>query len=183
MWAKVDDRFYDHPKTVALLDTPAALGLWVLALSWVGRHLTDGWVPRAQVHRLLGVNPAEADRLAARLVEAQLWDAREDGFVIHNYLEFNPSRAQVERQRAMTRQRQARFTERRWPAPDAVTNAVSDAVTNAVPNDAPDPTRITPLTPLRQERRQERREPDEAAWQRELEQHDRRYPDIAIPRD
>ncbi|MGD0121687.1 MAG: hypothetical protein ABSC46_03895 [Candidatus Limnocylindrales bacterium] len=95
-WLKVDDRFYAHPK-LAMIPEPVlpAIGLWTLGLSWSGCYLTDGFVPAGQVVRLGGTL-----ELAAALVEAGLWDRVEGGYRIHDFLDYNPSRAGVEELRA-----------------------------------------------------------------------------------
>jgi hypothetical protein len=94
-WVKLDDHFDDHPKVISA--GPLAMALHVAALCWCNRNLTDGFIPRGQVSRLIdttefGVNPHD---LAKKLVVAVLWDEDPEGFRIHDYLEFQPSREQV----------------------------------------------------------------------------------------
>lgn len=94
-WVKLDDHFDDHPKVISA--GPLAMALHVAALCWCNRNLTDGLIPRGQVSRLIdtsefGINPHD---LAKKLVVAVLWDEDPDGFRIHDYLEFQPSREQV----------------------------------------------------------------------------------------
>ena len=100
-WTKIDDTFWRHAKVAALLDRPGgrdAVCLWALALSWVGSELTDGMVPKRQPWRLLGDDPTAA---VAALVDVGLWERVPDGWRLHDYLVYNPSRAKVlaERQR------------------------------------------------------------------------------------
>lgn len=96
MWVKIDDGFYDHPKVVAAGGLGTAL--FVCALSYSARHLTDGFIPAAQVRRLVDVeDPGE---VAARLVEVGLWEEGEGGYWIHDYLDYNPSAAEVGERRA-----------------------------------------------------------------------------------
>lgn len=95
-WVKIDDGFYDHPKVMALLENEntlgyAALGLFTLGLSYCGRHLTDGFVPAKIVK---GVR-----RLADLLVRYGFWVIADGGYGVHDYLQRNPSRAQVEADR------------------------------------------------------------------------------------
>lgn len=107
MWFKVDDKLHDHYK--ANRAGKAAMGVWVLAGSWAGDNLTDGFVPA----RVLGRWGTVAD--AKRLVEAGLWEPcqrdGEDGWMFHEFLDRNPSRAQVEAERAAAAERQKRARE------------------------------------------------------------------------
>lgn len=77
VWFKVDDSFHSHPKVMAT-DT-AALGLWVVAGSWCGANLTDGFVPDHVLPRLL----PGAVKLASKLVAAGLWSRAEGGYQFH----------------------------------------------------------------------------------------------------
>jgi hypothetical protein len=87
-WAKLDDRFPEHPKVASLTD--GAFRLHVTALCYVARNLTDGEISPA-VLRLLRGSP----RRAAELVAAGVWDATESAWAIHDYLDYNPSREEV----------------------------------------------------------------------------------------
>jgi hypothetical protein len=84
-WVKLDDQWYDHPK---LLDLPLeAVGLWVIGLTYSNRYLTDGYVPKAGVSRVV----AKPERQARHLVERGLWHPVEGGWQIHDYLDYQPS--------------------------------------------------------------------------------------------
>jgi hypothetical protein len=97
-WIKVDDHFADHPKVMALgPDRLPGLGLWQVAASYCARYLTDGFVPAAHVK-------AHAPRkLVNRLVAVGLFDVVEGGYVLHDWLRYNPSRQQVEEAQAKKR--------------------------------------------------------------------------------
>lgn len=88
-WAKVDDKLHAHPKAAkAGLE---ALGLHLLAMSWVAGYQTDGFVPWDFVLQ-------KADEaLVERLVNAGMWEPVDDGFRIHDWLDYNPSKAQAKR--------------------------------------------------------------------------------------
>jgi hypothetical protein len=90
-WAKLDDQFPDHPKIEAA--GPAAAWLFVASICYSGRYLTDGFIPAGRVARLTALPNPEA--CAARLVEAGLWEPVENGYYIHDFLEYNPSREMV----------------------------------------------------------------------------------------
>lgn len=91
-WTKIDDQFYDHPKVVAA--GPLGVALFVCGLSYCSRHLTDGFISTTQVRRLIDIdNPRD---VAEKLVAVGLWERRDGGYQVHDYLEYNPSRAKVE---------------------------------------------------------------------------------------
>lgn len=102
-WAKVDDRLHSHIK--AARAGADAMGLWVLALSWCAAYMTDGEVPAEQPCRLVG---RRGDALAAKLVEAKLWDKSEFGYRFHGWDEYQPTRADIEAQRAEAKARMQR---------------------------------------------------------------------------
>jgi hypothetical protein len=96
-WVKLDDGFPGHPKVDALLqdserDGLAAIGLFALALCRAGHQLTDGDLTERAVRTIA---PETADELAAQLVEVGLLEVRENGWYIHDYLDWNPSRETV----------------------------------------------------------------------------------------
>lgn len=141
-WAKVDDSFYDHPK---VLDVDlAALGLWVKALSYCGRHLTDGRVSRGAVIALAGERGTE---LAKMLIVAGLWEAAKGGYEIHDYLAHNPSKAEVMARRADDRERQRLSRQRSGRDDTGRFSPLSQRDTDrshSVGHTVPDPTRPVP---------------------------------------
>lgn len=98
-WFRVDDGFAFHPKAIA--SGNAAVGLWVRAGSWSSQQLTDGHVP-TEIARTLG-RPAEIQRL----VTSGLWMKTGDGWDFHEWPLHNPTRAEVQANRASDTRRQA----------------------------------------------------------------------------
>lgn len=102
MWVKLDDGFADHPKVRAMSDK--ALRAHVNALCYAARFLTDGHVPRETLRVI------SSPRVTAELVDLGAWDRNGDGgIVIHDYLDHQPSRADVEREREAARARMRRL--------------------------------------------------------------------------
>jgi hypothetical protein len=97
-WIRVDDHFADHPKVMALgSDRLAGLGLWHVAASYSARYLTDGYVPSTHVR-------AHApQRLVSRMVTVGLFDPVDGGYMLHDWLNYNPSRKAVEEAQAKKR--------------------------------------------------------------------------------
>lgn len=96
-WFRVDDKLHDHRK--ARRAGIEAMGLWVLAGSWCGDNLTDGFIPAAILTRW---TPG-AVKLAKKLVAAELWTEAEregeTGYVFHEWERHQPTRAEVEDRR------------------------------------------------------------------------------------
>jgi hypothetical protein len=107
-WAKLDDGFVDNPKVEPV--SWAARGVWVTALSWCARKLTDGRVTRKAASIL-----EFPDEAVAELVAAGLWDELEDGggWVVHDYLVYNPSKDEVVVERNFAKQRRVKARDRR----------------------------------------------------------------------
>lgn len=101
-WLKIDDNLPTHPK-IAQVGAEAAW-LWICGLCYSRRHLTDGRITHAV---LPGLSPSlkHVGKLATKLVLAGLWEATDDGYQIHDFLEWNPSRIQVESYRKADRER------------------------------------------------------------------------------
>jgi hypothetical protein len=150
-WVRVEDDFPDHPKVVAV--GPLAAWLFVTALCYCNRLLTDGFIPTEQVARLVSrtetsdIAQQNSRLLAEKLCAANLWAPADrkgiPGFQIHDYKRYQFSRRQIlkERARSATRQQQFRHAKRNATR-NAVTMGVSHAVTNGPVTLAPTPTPI-----------------------------------------
>lgn len=94
-WARLDDRFPQHPKVIGLTDR--AFRAHVEAICYGCAHLTDGFVPESVFRR--------RSKAVAELVAARLWDEADGGWLIHDFLVYNPTRADVEGDRESSRER------------------------------------------------------------------------------
>lgn len=101
MWAKLDDRFPGHPKVRKA--GPEAAWLYVCGLCYCSSYLTDGEIPKDQVPLLTALS--EPMKLAEKLVQVRLWEKRDESFWVHDYLVYNPSKAQEDKRRAKDRDR------------------------------------------------------------------------------
>jgi hypothetical protein len=82
-WTKLDDAFWSHPKVIAAGNEAA--GAYVRMLSYCGKHLTDGHIPE-DIAKFIA-KPSALQRLA----EHEFIQRNGSGWVIPDYLEFNPS--------------------------------------------------------------------------------------------
>lgn len=99
-WIRFEDNFPEHPKVLAISDK--AFRLHVRAIGYCSRHLTDGAVSIAAVRSLVG---GLALRLSGELVQARMWTVTDDGFLIHDYLDYQPSREDTNTRRKADRER------------------------------------------------------------------------------
>jgi hypothetical protein len=90
-WAKLDDGFWSDPDVIAVGNECA--GVFARMLSYCGAHLTNGFVPEATA-KFISRRPA-LNKLAAHGFIEQI----EDGWLIPKFLDFNPSRQEVEEKR------------------------------------------------------------------------------------
>lgn len=79
-WARVDDGWWSHPKTIGL--TLAARGLWITALSW-SCHQRRDVVPAAFL-TIAGAKQTEAEELVA----AGFWVTVDGGWRIHDWRDY-----------------------------------------------------------------------------------------------
>lgn len=92
-WARLDDKIHSHAKTFAAGN--AAFGLFCRLLAWCCDHLTDGHIPRC----VCAAYDDDDGKQIERLIDVGWLVETEDGFEIHDYLEHNPSAAEVAKSR------------------------------------------------------------------------------------
>jgi hypothetical protein len=149
-WVKIDDQMPDHPKIRGLGKlAPLASTLQFRALCYASRYLTDGRIPGGAVAGLLdgfdawGIETGGIPGLMAIgmdgdeidwpgiMVDAGLWERTRSGdYLIHDYLDYNPTRESVLRDREVNKRRQKKFRDR---------NVDRNAVTNGPVTGAPSP--------------------------------------------
>jgi len=116
-WVRIDDSFAQHPKVAGA--GPLAMALQIAGICYCNQNLTDGFIPWAVAHRLLSwefLGPQEekgrkrfqiavtsgmcgddvtSEFVIRLLLEAGMWHEVDGGYVIHDYLDYQPSREQV----------------------------------------------------------------------------------------
>lgn len=111
-WVRLEQDCCDHPKVDGISN--GAFRLWISAKCWANRFWTDGFIDRDKLAR---ISPRTRRHLAAaaELVRARLWHSHDDltcdspscpvnlgvaardGFLIHDFLEYQPSSAKLKR--------------------------------------------------------------------------------------
>ena len=101
-WAKLDDQFVEHPRIVGLGDR--AFRLQVAAICLANRKLTDGHI---SVHdgRILMATVKANKRHVDELLEHGVWEENGDGWVIRDYLQWNPTAESVKERRRKDQER------------------------------------------------------------------------------
>lgn len=136
-WVRLDDGYPEHPK----VDRVGPLAAWLNVCAWAycARNLTDGFVPEGRVDRLAKVTNAK--KLAASLVDAKLWERVDGGYLVHDFLAYNPSRETVLKERAATSKRVSEWRDKHGSngVTTHVTNGVRTGVTNGVSTPPPVP--------------------------------------------
>lgn len=91
-WLKIDDGFAEHPKIIDLSDR--AFRLHVAALCYSARNLTDGVLNARSVLVCCALASA-TKRHIAELRDVELWVEFNDGYLIKDFLDYNPSAHEV----------------------------------------------------------------------------------------
>lgn len=102
---KVDDGIWGHPKFSLLSND--AIALWVMAGSWCGRYVTDGLLPFQSLPMVRG-----SKQSAQELVDAGLWLETPDGWLFHDWHDYQYTKAEVESRREYEREKKRRQREK-----------------------------------------------------------------------
>lgn len=156
-WVRISDDFTEHPK-IRDLSAPA-VAMWLAGIAYANRNLTDGIIPARVTGGLIitsgvfersgrGYREVTASDVVRQLVAQGLWhdldsscatcpraSSRQE-YVVHDYLEYQPSREKIQVEREKTRTRVERYRAARNDS-NGVGNAVTDTRTNGDVTRAP----------------------------------------------
>lgn len=152
VWTKLSDNWASHPKMKRLNNRDARI-FWVDSICYCNAFGTDGEFPVEAVEEIGRELSKKSSKLCVqKLLNVGLLEENRDGksYTIPSFLEFNPSRAELEAKRESTRKRVESFRVR--GTGNAVTEAPCNAVTSALVtplvtqpcNTAPVPSRPVP---------------------------------------
>lgn len=108
-WLKTDDKFPEHRKIRRL--SHGAFRLHVTAMCYAAHDETDGRLATDDIAEMQ--HGKSLARFVPELIAAGLWEQVKGGYRIHDFLDWNPSHAQLEAERAASRKRQAAARARR----------------------------------------------------------------------
>jgi hypothetical protein len=145
MWVRLDDHFDDNAKVNEVSN--AAAGVYAKGLTWSARNEKDGVVPRGIARKLAGPDGQAA---IDELVTARLWIEHEDGYLARDFLQFNPSAADVRARRETKKEAGKKGAKSRWDGskrPAAMAPPIAPAMADGWHDDAPDPVPEETQTP------------------------------------
>jgi len=145
-WVRKDDQMPIHRKVSPLSD--AAYRLDDEAMCWASRNGTDG---RIAADELAGISKRGTRRIADELVARRRWHRAgdppcpsehcaapyADGWVIHDYLEYNPSASEVREVRRRKAERQRNWRAARSASRSASRSGERDALQDMPVEGAP----------------------------------------------
>ena len=145
-WVRLDDKRAIHPKMMRA--GILATGLDTIAICWCALHSSDGFISEAEVEGLWAAYGEQKrgkrgsrvlQECIGKLVEVERWERKTEsgGYWIHDFLEYNQSRADQDKQREKTRLKVARWRERKEGRNPVTDGLVTSAVT--LPPTRPDP--------------------------------------------
>ncbi len=105
-WVRFDDGYLSSAKLSKL--STSAICLDMAGIIYAARELRDGHLSNRDVlvlEQLLDIK--SFPKVARELVDAQRWDVEGDGFAIHDYLDYQPSREEVMAKREKDRDRKS----------------------------------------------------------------------------
>lgn len=87
-----------HRKVLALPDDVrlAAVGFYCATLALCQALRNDGYLPTGQLAGVIECSKGERDRVVAALIGVRLFDAADGGVQVHDWLQHNRSKAEIE---------------------------------------------------------------------------------------
>jgi hypothetical protein len=136
MLTRLDDELLDHDKIEDAAEALGkrghilALGLAAFGILYGNRKLTDGFIKAGALAKY-GIDEA----LAAAAVDAGLWDRVEGGYQVHDFLDHNPSAAEVKAKRSKDRERKRKTYGFQGPhTSESLTASTSDSIAESTRN-------------------------------------------------
>lgn len=122
-WIQVYSNLADHPKIYALVDrmklrrNSEAVGIVVSLWLWAAKNAPDGDLsgfPERAIADAVGYSSSYAEKLCQLLVETRWLDETENGYALHDWVEYAPAIIDMyEKDKNRTRERVRKFRERR----------------------------------------------------------------------
>lgn len=122
-WIQVYSNLADHPKIYALVDrmklrrNSEAVGIVVSLWLWAAKNAPDGDLsgfPERAIADAVGYSSSYAGKLCRLLVETRWLDETENGYALHDWVEYAPAIIDMyEKDKNRTRERVRKFRERR----------------------------------------------------------------------
>ena len=92
MWTRLDDGFFIHPK--ARKAGKDGRAMFLAGLCYAAGQLRDGFIPNGDVPLIAALAEVDEGERHA-LVTAGLWEEVPNGYQIHDWLDFNPTKDEI----------------------------------------------------------------------------------------
>lgn len=131
-WIRLDDDYVHHPKFTAL--SHGAFRLWHEGMAHCRKLMTDGLITLAYLKAFRYGQRPFVQELLTPCSEgvAPLWTLDPDGYRVHDYLDWNPTREEDARDRETAKLRMRAFRGRRKQVTPNVTPPVTGDVTHKI---------------------------------------------------
>lgn len=126
-YAQIHTQALRHRKVLSL--SADAFRIWIAGHCYCQEHLTDGEIPKVA---LVALGVPVKPKWVAELVAEALWHDHDGVYTVHDWADWNDTRAQVERRKTAAKERREKWLAKR--AEDAHANAVANAYPNGVAN-------------------------------------------------
>jgi hypothetical protein len=84
-----------------------SIGLWAMSIAYASGHELDGHIDLEWVETKLP-RAAERNKIVGALVESGLWEVNGDGWIVHDFLVYNPSAEELAERRRAEAERKAK---------------------------------------------------------------------------
>jgi len=131
-WVKLDDQFFVHRKIIGL--SKDAKLFFIAATAHSSASLLDGVLPPAVIRVVLAIT--DTDKVCVEeLINAGLLERDGDSLIIHDYLEYNPSAANVIADREAAKERAQKNRQNRKASQDERLENETRIYTEVHPNE------------------------------------------------
>lgn len=144
LWFQTETRVRTHPKMVRA--GRAACWTWLAGNCYAKDQMTDGFIPDGMLASLVpGASLREIKKDADALIAAGLWIKVTGGYQIHDYLQYNDSKAVILAKREKDRNRKPRKSDGIQPASEEIprgsfSGPISTSISTSVPEGGPEET-------------------------------------------
>jgi hypothetical protein len=138
-WVKLDDAFFSNRKVRAV--SVQASHLAIAGLCFCAQNENDGHLLDDDVKLIANMaKVGPVAKLVEELVGVGIWEREKGGFAVHDFLEYNPSHAELEQKRVTTKKRVSAYRNRTCNGVgNGVTTSVGNGSSNGVGNTTPLP--------------------------------------------
>lgn len=106
-WVKFENVMPENIKIERSSDR--AFRLWVAGICFASRAKSDGFIP---ISKVLNLTNSATEKTVAELVNSGLFERVDGGYLVHNYLRYNPSSQRIRELQASSRDSTAKWRDK-----------------------------------------------------------------------